>query len=138
MRLEITRKSELALRAARELAHSGGTRKGEALATAVGTTPAFLAQALTPLVRAGWLRSEPGPRGGYTLVADATLLSVLELIEAVEGPTANARCVLSTGPCAQVQRTAPCALHEAWSGAQRSLLAQLAAAPLIERRRAVR
>ena len=132
MRLEITRKSELALRAVRELAGAPESRKGEALAAAIGTTPSFLAQALTPLVRARWLRSDPGPRGGYRLARPADELSVLELIEAIEGPTANGRCVLSRGDCAEVTRSgAPCALHDAWTTARVSLLGALARQPAL-------
>lgn len=66
MRLEVTRKTDLALRAMRAL-QPGGTKKGKDLALLVGATDHFLPQVMSPLVRRGWVVSEPGPRGGYRL-----------------------------------------------------------------------
>lgn len=85
MRLEITRRSDLATRALLALAAAGERTKASVLAEAVGTTPGFLSQAMTPLVARGWVRSEPGPTGGYTVLVDPATVSVLEVIEAVEG-----------------------------------------------------
>lgn len=132
MRLEVTRKSELALRAMRELAARDDTTKGATLAASIETTPAFLAQALAPLVRADHLRSEPGPSGGYRLLDTGRRLSVRDVIELIEGPTRVDRCVLSEGPCAGTGEGSPCALHNAWSAARNSLLRELAAMPVID------
>lgn len=132
VRLEVTRKSELALRAVRELAEANNVRKGDALAAAVGTTPSFLAQALAPLVRARWLRSDPGPHGGYALAVEARSLSVLDIIEAIEGPTTTGECVLSADTCAEAAQVTPCALHDAWSKARDSLLRQLRRASVLD------
>ena len=60
MRLEITRSTHLALRAMQELADNEGRTKGAVLAKAIETSPAFLAQVITNLVRRGWVSSEPG------------------------------------------------------------------------------
>lgn len=127
MRLEITRRSDLATRALLHLATAGERTKSSALADAVGTTPGFLSQAMTPLVAAGWVRSEPGPTGGYTAAVDAGDVSVLDVIEAVEGPTDTARCVLEDRACAGA---GPCALHRPWSSARAQLLDELAGTPL--------
>ena len=122
MRLVISRKADLATRSLLELVTAGDRLKGAALAERVDASPGFLAQAMTPLVSAGWVRSDPGPSGGYTLVAEPSTLSVLEVIEAVEGPTDTARCVLQERAC---NRGGPCALHHAWSGARDGLLRDL-------------
>jgi Rrf2 family protein len=123
MRLEITRRSDLATRALLALTASGQRTKSSALATKVGTTPGFLSQAMTPLVARGWVRSEPGPAGGYTALVDASEVSVLEVIEAVEGTTDTGHCVLEDRPCAG---GGLCALHRPWSAARSQLLGELA------------
>jgi len=123
MRLEITRKTDLALRTIRTLEGSQLPRKGADIAAEIGTTPAFLAQVVAPLVRAGWVVSDPGPRGGYRVAVPLAQVSVLDLIEAVEGPVVDGRCVLNEGPCPAP--TEPCALHEAWTSARDALLDQL-------------
>ncbi len=127
MRLEITRRTDLATRAMLELQRLGRRAKSAELAELIGTTPGFLSQALTPAVGAGWVRSDPGPSGGYSLVADLDDVSVLAVIEAVEGPTDVGRCVLEDRTCSG---GGPCALHQPWSRARSLLTEQLAASTL--------
>jgi Rrf2 family protein len=122
MRLEVTRKSDLAVRALRALAERGGRVKGSALARAIDSTPGFVAQVMTPLVHQGWVRSEPGPSGGYSLGRDLAEVSVLDVIEAIEGATDTGRCVLADRPC---DTEGTCALHVPWSRARAQLLGEL-------------
>jgi Rrf2 family transcriptional regulator, iron-sulfur cluster assembly transcription factor len=122
MRLEVTRKSDLAVRALRALADSPGRMKGPALADAVGSTSGFVSQVVNPLVRQGWVRSDPGPSGGYSLAVDPRAVSVLAVIEAIEGPTDSGRCVLIDRPC---NETGTCALHVPWLRARAHLLREL-------------
>lgn len=126
MRLEITRKSDLAVRALCALANRE-RMKGSDLATVVGSSPGFMAQVMSPLVQAGWVTSDPGPHGGYRLVASLEATSMLQVIEAIEGPTVNGRCVLRGGPCPD---QVTCALHDAWVPAREALLERLAATPV--------
>lgn len=101
--------------------------KGPALAEQVGSTAGFVSQVLAPLVRAGWVRSEPGPNGGYRLAVPLSSLSILDVIEAVEGPTDAGRCVLADRPC---DERGPCALHVPWVRARELLLRELDATPI--------
>lgn len=110
------------MRTLRVLAERRARLKGPELAEAVGSTAGFVPQVLAPLVKAGWVRSDPGPTGGYLLVADLRRVSVLAVIEAVEGPTDTGRCVLADRPCAE-QGT--CALHAPWLKARAQLLRSL-------------
>lgn len=127
MRLEVTRKSDLATKAVIELNSLGRKTKAAELAKRVGTTPGFLSQVLTPLVASGWVRSEPGPTGGYSVIADMTTISVVDVIEAVEGPTDSGRCVLEDRSCSDA---APCVMHHAWTRARKTLLDDLRKIPL--------
>ncbi len=129
MRLEVTRKSDLAVRALRALAQARGRVKGPALARSVGSTSGFVSQVLNPLVRQGWVRSDPGPTGGYTLVVELDSVSVLAVIEAIEGPTDSGRCVLADRTCNEL---GPCALHVPWSQARDHLLEELAGVSVTE------
>jgi Rrf2 family transcriptional regulator, iron-sulfur cluster assembly transcription factor len=122
VRLEVTRKSDLAVRALRALAQRGERVKGPELAEAVGSTSGFVSQVVHPLVRQGWVRSEPGPSGGYSLSVTLAEVSVLAVIEAIEGPTDSGRCVLADRPC---NETGTCALHVPWMRARTQLLKEL-------------
>lgn len=129
MRLEVTRKSDLAVRALRVLADSDGRVKGPALAEAVGSTSGFVSQVVNPLVRRGWVRSDPGPSGGYSLAVDLATVSVLAVIEAIEGPTDAGQCVLADRPC---NESGTCALHVSWLRARAQLLRELDATSVAE------
>lgn len=117
------------MRSLHVLAASSERLKGPDLAEAVGSTAGFVSQVVTPLVRAGWVRSDPGPTGGYALIADLDDISILAVIEAIEGPTDTGRCVLADRPCNEVGM---CALHGPWLRARSQLLEQLAAVTVAE------
>jgi Rrf2 family protein len=127
MRLEITRRAELAVRAMAALGAAGGRMKAPALAAALGTTPGFVPQVIGPLVRAGWVRSDPGPSGGYASCVDLADVTVLAVIEAVDGDTDSGRCVVADRPCTGGD---PCSLHVAWGQARDQLVGVLGATTL--------
>lgn len=129
MRLEITRKTDLALQALHVLVETEDPVKGKDLADRIGATAPFIPQVLKPLVAAGWVQSDRGPTGGYRLSVDLTKTSVLSLIEAMEGPTADGRCVLRGTPCPVIDH---CAMHDAWTRARAALLNELSRTPIVE------
>jgi len=124
MRLELTKRTDLALRAILYLRTHESNRptKGQALAAALGTTPTYLPEVMRGLVQAGWISSEPGPQGGYALAVRPQTITLLMLIEAVEGPTREDICVLRGTPCGVKDE---CAVHGAWSRARSALLGEL-------------
>ena len=127
MRLEITRKTNLAILVMASLRGAESRVSGKDLAARIGTSTTFLAQVVAPLARRGWITSQPGRAGGYELAAEAENLSVLDIIEAVEGPTDTETCVMREGECSASD---PCATHEAWSRAVTALVNELEATPL--------
>lgn len=128
MRLELTRKTDFALRALVALERGGRMKAGE-LAERIGTTTGYTTQVMSPLVREAWVVSDRGPTGGYELAIALDDVSLLELIEAIEGPTVSGRCVLRAGPCPASEN---CALHDAWTTARGALLEQLGATTLAD------
>ncbi len=122
MRLEITQRADLAVRALVILHRAPERLKSADLAAALGTTAGFVPQVMGPLVREGWVRSVPGPTGGYESLVDADTVNVLDVVEAVDGPTDSGRCVVADRPC---EAKMPCALHVAWGRARRELVSSL-------------
>lgn len=127
MRLEITRRADLAVQTMAVLGQASARLKAQELADALCSTPAFVPQVVGPLVKAGWVRSDPGPTGGYVLAVPLDELSVLDVIEAVDGPTDTGRCVVVEGAC---DRDHPCVLHDAWTRARGELIATLGSMPM--------
>jgi len=128
MRLEMTKKSDLALKAMRCIGDAEGeTIAGRLLADKLGITTHYLPQVISPLVKSGWVSSTPGPRGGYRLVVSLDDVSVLEVIDVIEGSIEDQGCVQRGIPCPEFDL---CALHEPWQKAKEAMLVELAAATI--------
>jgi Rrf2 family protein len=123
MNLGLQRKTDLALMAIAVLARSDGLVNGADLAERLETTATFLPQVMSPLVKAGWVTSERGPRGGYRLSPAGAEVSLLDIIEENEGPTRSGRCVLRQGEC---PGEVLCPIHDVWIEARRVLMEGLA------------
>lgn len=102
---------------------------GPVLAEALETTRQYLPQIMNPLVKSRWVQSTPGPHGGYQLLVPLEDISVLELIEVMEGPTFDNTCVLDGRVC---PHEAPCALHGAWQQARDALTTELGSMTLAD------
>lgn len=128
MKFSIQKKTGLAVEALQALFTAGESVQSPELAATIETTTSFLPQIMAPLVKSGWVESKRGPNGGYRLVADPESISVLDLIEAVEGETDTSTCVLKGGPCGGLEH---CSFHEPWKAARTALLHELAAVPVL-------
>ena len=129
MRLTVSKRSDLAIRAVRYLDAHAGRVAGSEIAEAVGTSVPFLSQVLTPLVAERWIDSRTGPTGGYALMDAGRAMTLLELIEAIEGPIVDGRCVLEDSVC---DGNDPCALHLMWSAARTALMSSLAGVRVLD------
>ena len=91
--LAMSRKSDYALVALAELAARDGEKCSAAgIAQATDAPESLIRNVLKNLTRAGLLLSERGPFGGYMLAREPDRISVLEVLEAVDGPISLARC----------------------------------------------
>src|SRR5213080_2075242 len=86
--MKLTRASSYALHAVVFMATQKSDRPvaSHLIAQARGIPERFLLKVLKPLVSARVLYSVKGPNGGYRLAKPATDISVLEILEAVDGP----------------------------------------------------
>src|SRR3972149_12145701 len=78
------------------------------------------------LVAEGLLVAEHGPNGGYRLARPPTDLTLLDIVEAAEGPVTFKHCVLRDGPC---DWEGTCPGHDTWSQAQNALATQFGSTP---------
>ena len=128
MRLELTKKTDLAFQALQFIAAYDHERvTGAELAEHLDVSPQYLPHVMAPLTHTGWVQSVSGPHGGYVLAADLDAISLLDLVEAVEGPIDESRC-LHLGPIHD--GGLDCALHGPWTRAREALIAELSATTL--------
>jgi len=72
----------------------------------------FLAKIFQDLAKAGILRSQRGAGGGFTLARSAERISVLDIIEAIDGKIALQRCLGEVPDCEKRESCALCSLFE--------------------------
>src|SRR5438128_4173354 len=99
--MRLTRASSYALHAVVFMAaqkHQNKPVASHHIARARGVPERFLLKVLKPLVSARVLHSIKGPNGGYRLARSANEISMLEVIEAVDGP------IRGMAPLSQAQR----------------------------------
>ncbi|MFN3477698.1 MAG: RrF2 family transcriptional regulator, partial [Candidatus Methylomirabilales bacterium] len=90
--MKLSRHADYALRIVLDLALRPFSRIGD-IAHRRKAPPAFLAKIVRDLVKAGLVRSLRGRKGGVALARPASRITVLQVIEAVDGPLAVNRCV---------------------------------------------
>jgi Rrf2 family protein len=138
MRLELNRESQYAIRALVLLAvEEGRSLTGREIAARTDVPERFLGRVLGRLAAAEIVESRIGRTGGYTLRRAPETLSILEILETIEGPTRGARCVLRQRGC---DPDAPCAIHPTWSSAQDGVidtLGETSLAALVASERAI-
>ena len=90
--MRLSARADYALRAAIELAASGGGHvTADQLARSQAIPGKFLEAILTQLRRAGLVRSQRGPDGGFWLARPAGEISLADIIRAIDGPLVSMR-----------------------------------------------
>ncbi|MBW8002411.1 MAG: Rrf2 family transcriptional regulator [Planctomycetes bacterium] len=78
----------------------------------------YLLKILQQLVRANVLRSKRGPRGGFSLARPTKKISMLNIIEAVEGPIINQLNLIEQAPKEKFSTKAEIAYEKALAQAK--------------------
>lgn len=99
------------------------------IAEALGASFHFLTKILQDLTEQGLMLSSRGPAGGVMLTRSAREITVLELIESLDGPELFSECVLGLGGCGERK---PCPLHASWAAQRKALRTLFAHATLGE------
>jgi Rrf2 family transcriptional regulator, iron-sulfur cluster assembly transcription factor len=129
MRLELTKRGDYAVRAMLALARGNGNGllSARRISDAMAIPVRFLPQVLSDLQRASLVEAMPGRSGGYRLAKDPATISLLDVIEAVEGDSRRQSCVLRGGPCG---KDGTCDVHEVFFDGQEALRSHFAASML--------
>jgi Rrf2 family protein len=104
--LRLSKKADYALMAARHLALAPerGAASAREIAERYDIPVEMLAKVLQRLVRHGFLRSHQGTRGGYLLARPPGLISVADIIQAIDGPVSVTACSSDSDACDQYEK----------------------------------
>jgi Rrf2 family protein len=81
------------------------------VASQCGLSYHFLGKILHDLVKNRLLTSQKGPSGGFTLAKPADEITLLDVINAIEGRDFLSACVLGLSYCGEPN---PCPVHSQW------------------------
>jgi Rrf2 family protein len=122
--MQLTRAADYAVRVMIHLAGlpSGKRTSRDELAAAADCPEQFLSKVLQSLTRAGLVVSHRGNTGGFELPETRREATLLEVIEAIEGPMRLNLCLTSEHACT---RQSWCPAHGVWEQAQSAMVAVL-------------
>ena len=122
--MQITRQADYAVRAVLHLARAGNTERSatSAIAKEQKIPPSFLAKIISQLSIAGLLHTSRGARGGVTLAREPKEITLLEVVEAIDGPIQLNECVANDGACTFEEN---CPIRSVWCNAQDELVGRL-------------
>ena len=113
-----------------ETAHSPSARD---LAEFQGVSPSYVAKLFTSLERAGIVSSAEGAKGGFRLSHPASDISVLDVVDAIEGRKRIFQCKNIRVNCVLFEDEAPawavsglCAIHQVMIDAEEKMREELA------------
>ena len=133
MSLSLSTRGRYGVRFMAALAADGG--RGSTLLRDISRREAisekYLGQIVIPLKAAGLVSAQRGARGGYSLARLPSEITVLEVVEAIEGPVAPVPCTepgCDSG--AACGRGSQCAAAEVWEKLRQDIRASLASVTL--------
>ena len=110
--MEITRETDYAIRC---VLYLSGKREEitmiDEIASEMEVPRSFLAKILQKLARASLVKSFRGVKGGFQLARTPARISLLDVVEAIEGEVAMNVCALDQSLCG---RSNACPVHPAW------------------------
>ncbi len=122
--MQITRQADYAVRAVLFLSGLDNGRRAPTseIARKQHIPPSFLAKIVSQLSVAGVVQTSRGARGGVSLARAADEISLLEVVEAIDGPIMLNECVFDANACVFGD---DCPVHDVWCNAQKTLVKTL-------------
>jgi Rrf2 family protein len=124
--MQITRQADYAVRAILYLARLGSDQRAATsqIAQEQQIPPSFLAKIVSQLSVAGLLQTSRGARGGVSLARSPEEITLLEVVEAIDGPILLNECVAENCAC---NFGDDCPICSVWCEAQAELVTRLRA-----------
>lgn len=121
---QVTRRMDYAMRIMIELGQQdpGDCLSARELSRKTAVPKAFLHKITGDLVKAGLVRTYAGAQGGVSLAKPAKDITLLQVVEAVEGPFCINSCLICPQEC---PRDVICPGHGIWGRLQNTLIDEL-------------
>jgi len=105
------------------------------IAESQGISEKYLSRLIIDLREAYLVRSVRGAHGGYRLARDPSQITLLDIIEVMEGPIGIVECVGNPEQCGRRENCAVCEIWQSVNSSMRDTLAQVSLQNIIERQK---
>ena len=117
--MEITRESDYAIRCVLYLSDKRGTvTMVDEVSREMCIPKSFLAKILQKLTKASIVKSYRGVKGGFEIARSPREISLLDVIESVQGPVAMNMCAVDKKACGL---SGSCVVHPVWVEARQQV-----------------
>lgn len=122
--MQLSRRADYGIRLLLELTMlpEGSRTSTEEIAVKQRIPVTFLSKIARQLAQAGLVRAYPGLGGGLELGRDPRQMTLLDAVQALEGPVSIARCTLYPHEC---PRSHFCPMHQVWKKMEAQLVNEL-------------
>lgn len=128
--MDVTRRCDYACRIIRAAYRGNGAyRSVSEIAAEEGIPYAFARSIQHDLVQGGLISTVRGARGGLRLKCDPQVTTLLDVLEAVQGPVTISQCAVDGDYC---DRSPLCEYNRVWRGADSLLAAYFGAITLVQ------
>lgn len=122
--MEITREVDYAVRCILCLSEAPGEIKGASrIAKEMGIPVPFVSKILQKLSKKGFVVPLRGVKGGFRLARRPQDISLLDVVEAIDGPIPVNICVIDSKSCNRIKK---CSVHPVWVRLQKLIRRELA------------
>ncbi len=119
--MQLSRRADYGVRLVLDLSMQppDGRSSTQEIATRQSIPIPFLAKIISQLTLAGLVVTFRGAGGGVALARPAAGISLLQVVEALDGPIALNRCLIQPGVC---PRREHCPVHDTWQTIQQQIV----------------
>lgn len=133
--MKVSTKGRYGLRTLMDIAthQKNGPVNLQDIAERQGISAKYLWQIVNLLKTAGFVRGTRGPKGGYVLIRNPADITLLDVIQTLEGPVTLVECIDLPSVCSHVES---CVASEVWGEVSehiRSALRQITLADILRR-----
>jgi Rrf2 family iron-sulfur cluster assembly transcriptional regulator len=102
---------------------NGGMTGIRKISSDLGLPTPFLAKILQQLAKQKILNSSKGPHGGFSLLKDPQKITLLDIVNSIDGQDVFTNCIMHNGSCEGVENANKhCPLHDDYENTRRELI----------------
>ncbi len=119
--MRVTQEADYAIRICLVLDKLGGKTGAAQIAELACITPKIALKVLRKLNTADIVRSYKGVQGGYELAREGNELTVLNIVETIDGPIKISKCLECDYECSRNENKVCCKMHLAFGAINKNL-----------------